>query len=205
MTIRFLAELQAPEISSFPNQTVFRGNLSVILYCNVSANPVASVTWTKDGQSVTIIPVQTAVTVDCQSRVNGYYRAERGPNTLVICEPNDSANSGRFTCTARNGLGTSSQDAYVNVQGMSLYSGVFSLFLVSVAAKNPLMWSYSATLPEYYLHQQKKVGLRNVFVSVCGNFTCIIFSWRIGRGRNRRCTDHGYHGSHPGAARVPDL
>ena len=112
------AEIFKPKIISLSNQTSFKGNFSTVLFCNVSANPEASISWMKDDRSLTITQMPT---VDCgRSLVAGYYQTKSNKYALVICHPSHKANSGRYRCTAKNRLGSESRDTYLNVLGMYL-------------------------------------------------------------------------------------
>ena len=108
------AAIYKPVITSFPNQTVFTSNSSV-LHCNVLANPKARISWMKNGKSADITVVKAT---DCEALLHGHYQLESNKSILVICKAVHNDDSANYTCTAENKLGSVSQVAFLNVLGM---------------------------------------------------------------------------------------
>ena len=93
---------------------------TVKLHCNVTANPVAQISWYKDGRKIRL--EDTTLINDekqCSSSINGYYfKLKNGHHSLsdlIICEVDVKKNNGTFSCDATNKLGSTRAADALNV------------------------------------------------------------------------------------------
>lgn len=91
---------------------------TVILTCNIKSNPIANVTWYKDGIKIQRLYLPGGAD-QCTSFLNGYFFAmsgEKGSSSqLIICGVNMQKNNGTFACNASNQEGYGISSASLNV------------------------------------------------------------------------------------------
>eukprot|EP00112_Aurelia_sp_Birch-Aquarium-sp1_P005423 Seg1616.4 transcript_id=Seg1616.4/GoldUCD/mRNA.D3Y31 product=Hemicentin-2 protein_id=Seg1616.4/GoldUCD/D3Y31 len=93
---------------------------TVKLHCNVTANPVAHISWYKDGRRISV--ENTTLINDekqCSSSINGYYfklkNGHRSLSDLIICEVDVKKNNGTYSCMATNKLGSTPATDALNI------------------------------------------------------------------------------------------
>ena len=156
-----------PRIVSFPNRTIF-GEKSVELFCNISAHPLATVSWFKDGSSLanTTKELHQSGSLACDSNklVQGFYCVKTSPEILLICNPVHNLHTGQYICQATNRKGSATATAYVDVLGKLQPSSVALRvggggrrrvkvyeFLDMLGGKSGAVASLVAPLPPYEL------------------------------------------------------
>lgn len=95
--------LDEPTITSHPhNDTKTEGN-TVTFSCNVTGNPVPTISWTRDGSLI-------------NATINSSIRFSADAKKLTITNVN-RVDSGEYQCVARNSLGNDTSDvATLDVQ-----------------------------------------------------------------------------------------
>ena len=84
-----------------PNVVSLISNTSLTLICTTTGSPATTVTWTKDGQPLTIDGVIYQMTQTVTSRTTATYE-----NVLSINQPVASTLGSIFTCRVTNVLGS---------------------------------------------------------------------------------------------------
>eukprot|EP00794_Sanderia_malayensis_P007017 gene7017-7802_t len=106
-----------PPVVKLDSKTVEQGE-TVNLYCDVTANPPAEITWYKDGKKLLKANVLHS-RKQCSSSVNGHYfelkNGRRVVEDLIICKVNFRENNGTYSCSAKNQLGTSEATSTLQV------------------------------------------------------------------------------------------
>lgn len=113
------SEVFPPSILNFENQTAYH-QISIELFCNVSAHPMPSqVQWFRGSQPLRnqIEVMDRLLPSACKTRSPGFYRVNGVVGKLIICKPADTLHTGFYTCKAANRKGESNATAFLNVLG----------------------------------------------------------------------------------------
>lgn len=111
-----LPEVFPPNILEFHKRTVYNEK-AVDLYCNISAHPVPTVRWYKDGYSLESKIEELDRWKSCNGLVQHFYRVKSDIGRLVICKPEHVCHTGFYTCIVTNRRGQSNATAFLDVLG----------------------------------------------------------------------------------------
>ena len=93
----------APQITKHPENAIIAEGSNVTLCCNASGDPVPTISWTKDGSTLS---------TSGNSRINF-----GGDNKTLTISNVNKADSGEYRCVAVNSLGdATSNPATLNVE-----------------------------------------------------------------------------------------